>query len=85
VTGRALGVEEVSTFRDQVRLRPVKIEDAVRLDLAERVPGATFHTAKQTLNLTPERISGADLPAWVEARLREAVGEAVAVVGETRG
>jgi transcription-repair coupling factor (superfamily II helicase) len=85
VTCRTLGVEEVSTFRDQVRLRPVRIEDAVRLDLAERVPGATFHIAKQTLNLTPERIAGADLPAWVESRLREAVGEAVAVVGESRG
>jgi transcription-repair coupling factor (superfamily II helicase) len=85
VTCRALGVEEVSTFRDQVRLRPVRIDDALRLDLGERVPGATFHAAKQTLNLTPERIGGADLPAWVEARLREAVGEVVAVAGDIRG
>jgi transcription-repair coupling factor (superfamily II helicase) len=77
VTCRSLGIEEVSTFRDQVRLRPVAIRDALRLDLGERVPGATFHAAKQTLNLTPDRVAGVDLPAWVEARLREAVGETV--------
>jgi transcription-repair coupling factor (superfamily II helicase) len=78
---RSLGIEEVSTYRDQVRIRPVPIAESLRLDLAQRVPGASFHATKQTLNLTPERISGADLPAWVEARLREAVGDAVVSEG----
>jgi transcription-repair coupling factor (superfamily II helicase) len=82
VTCRRLGVEEVSTFRDQVRIRPVRIDDALLLDLGERVPGATFHAAKQTLNLGPDRIAGADLPAWVEARLHEALGEPATVVRE---
>jgi transcription-repair coupling factor (superfamily II helicase) len=75
LTARRLEIQEVSTFRDQVRLAPVPIPDALRLDLAERVPGATFHAAKETLNLTPGRIFGADLVRWTEARLREAVGE----------
>jgi transcription-repair coupling factor (superfamily II helicase) len=77
VTARALGVEEVSTWREQVRVRPVGVSEAFRLDLGDRVPGATYHAAKRTLNLTPERVAGADLPGWVEARLREAVGETV--------
>jgi transcription-repair coupling factor (superfamily II helicase) len=77
VTCAVLGVEEVSTYRDQVRIRPVELPDALRVDLADRVPGATFHEAKRTLNLMPERIAGADLPGWVEARLREAVGDTV--------
>jgi transcription-repair coupling factor (superfamily II helicase) len=77
VTCAVLGVEEVSTYRDQVRIRPVELPDALRVDLADRVPGSTFHEAKRTLNLMPERIAGADLPGWVEARLREAIGDAV--------
>jgi transcription-repair coupling factor (superfamily II helicase) len=75
ITARRLGVEEIATFRDQVRLTPVELGEALRLDLPERIAGATFHTAKRTLNLTPERVFGADLVRWVEARLREAVGE----------
>ena len=38
-----LGVEEIATFRDQVRVKPVAIPDALRLDLPERVPEASFH------------------------------------------
>ena len=83
VTCAALGVEEVSTYREQVRIRPVELpDDALRLDLAERVPGATFHEAKRTLNLAPERVASTELPAWVEARLREAVGETVSIAEE---
>ena len=84
VTCRLLGVEEVSTYREQVRIRPVELPDALRLDLAERVPGATFHEAKRTLNLAPERVASTELPAWVEARLREAIGDAVSVAEEAR-
>jgi transcription-repair coupling factor (superfamily II helicase) len=75
LTARRLGAREVSTFREQVRMTPVAVPDALQLDLGERIPGATFHAAKQTLNLAPDRVFGADLVRWVEARLREAVGE----------
>ncbi len=75
LTARGLGVREISTFRDQVRLSPVAIPDALQLDLAERLPGSSFHAARSTLNLTPERVFGADLVRWVEGHLREAVGE----------
>jgi transcription-repair coupling factor (superfamily II helicase) len=84
ITCAAIGIEEVSTYREQVRIRPVPLDDALRLDVADRVPGSAFHEAKRTLNLTPERIAGADLPGWVEARIREAIGETVAVAGEAR-
>jgi transcription-repair coupling factor (superfamily II helicase) len=79
VTCRLLGVEEVSTYREQVRLRPVELADAMRLDLTDRVPGATYHDAKRTLNLAPERVMSNQLPGWVEARLGEAVGDAVSI------
>ncbi len=74
VTAAALGVEEITTFREQVRLRPVPLSDALLADLAERVPKATYHDAKQTLNLVPERVFGLDLVRWIEARLRDATG-----------
>jgi transcription-repair coupling factor (superfamily II helicase) len=72
VTCKALGVEEVTTFRDQVRLTPVAIPDALLLDLEERVYGATYHEAKRTLNLVPERVFGTDLVRFVERWLIEA-------------
>jgi transcription-repair coupling factor (superfamily II helicase) len=75
ITAARLGVEEVTTYRDQVRITPLALPDALLLDLPERLPGASFHAAKATLNLTPGRAFGADLVRWVEARLREAVGE----------
>jgi transcription-repair coupling factor (superfamily II helicase) len=74
LTARGFGVEAISTWRDQVRLSPVAISDAMRLDLPERVPGATFHEAKRTLNLAPGRVFGADLVRWIERGLSEAVG-----------
>jgi transcription-repair coupling factor (superfamily II helicase) len=75
ITAARLGLREVSTFRDQVRLTPVPISATMQLDLADRIPGATFHGVRGTLNLAPERIFGAELVRWTEARLREAVGE----------
>ncbi|MGH2680585.1 MAG: transcription-repair coupling factor [Actinomycetota bacterium] len=84
VTCRGLGIEEVSTYRDQVRIRPVELSEAARLDLAGRVPGATYHAAKRTLNLTPDRIPSTDLPAWVGSRLHEALGELVSLGDEAR-
>jgi transcription-repair coupling factor (superfamily II helicase) len=74
VAAAALGVEEIGTFRDQVRIRPVALTDDLVVDLDQRVPGASFHEAKQTLNLTPGRVFGVDLVRAVQARLREAAG-----------
>jgi transcription-repair coupling factor (superfamily II helicase) len=72
ITARALGVEEISTFRDQVRLKPVAIPDALLLDLEERVYGATYAPESRTLNLVPERVFGKELVAFVERWLLEA-------------
>jgi transcription-repair coupling factor (superfamily II helicase) len=72
ISARALGVEEISTFRDQVRLKPVAIPDPLRLDLEERVYGATYAPESRTLNLVPERVFGTDLVAYVERWLLEA-------------
>ncbi|HEX6130416.1 MAG TPA: TRCF domain-containing protein, partial [Actinomycetota bacterium] len=75
ITAMRLGAEEISTFRDQVRIAPVALSDALRLDLEARVPRATYHATRRTLNLVPERVFGQDLVRWVEANLRLAVGE----------
>jgi transcription-repair coupling factor (superfamily II helicase) len=74
VTCAALGIEEVSTYRDQVRLRPITIEEPMLADLDGRVPGAAYHPETRTLNLAPDRVPGVDLPAWVEERLGRATG-----------
>jgi hypothetical protein len=78
VSARALGVEEISTFRDQVRLKPVAIEESLLTDLEERVFGSTYAPESQTLNLIPDRVFGKDLVAFVERWLLEAAtGDAV--------
>ncbi len=74
VTCRALGVEEVSTYREQIRIKPVRLPGSLEADLGERVPGATYHRATATLNLVPERVPGVELPAWVERALVLATG-----------
>lgn len=59
-----VGVDEVTTFRGQVRLRPVEVDEA---NLPE---GATYHLATKTLNLLPEPSDmGSSLPSWVRGRL----------------
>jgi transcription-repair coupling factor (superfamily II helicase) len=73
VTCKALGVQEVTTFRDQVRLSPVTIPEDLLQDLEERVFKASYHEANRTLNLVPERVFGKDLAAFVERWLLEAV------------
>ena len=69
---RDLGVDEVSTFRGQVRVRPVDLPDG-------EVPAeATYHRTTRTLNLSPPpAASGPALPAWVRDRL-QAAAEATA-------
>ena len=75
LTAARLGVEEIGTYKEQVRLTPVPLDDAQRVELAVRISGATFHEAKGTLNLSPDRVFGLELVRWVEAMLRRAVGE----------
>jgi len=75
VTCRRLGVEEVSTYRDQVRVRPLSLPGSLEVDLAQRVPNAVYHRTTATLNLSPERVASAELPAWVERALLGAVGD----------
>jgi transcription-repair coupling factor (superfamily II helicase) len=59
-----LGIEEVSTFRSQVRLRPVDFPGGAE---AKR---ATYHRATRTLNLAPEPSeTGPGLPRWVRTKL----------------
>jgi hypothetical protein len=51
----------------------VAVGAGVGVALPARVPGATYHAAKQTLNLQQDRRYGAELVAWVEEALRTAV------------
>jgi transcription-repair coupling factor (superfamily II helicase) len=63
------GIEEVTTFRSQVRLRPVDLAAEPVLPEA-----ASYHRATRTLNLTPEpRDMGPGLPSWVRSALEEVV------------
>jgi transcription-repair coupling factor (superfamily II helicase) len=84
ITCARLGVTEVSTYRDEVRMRPVVLSDALAVDLSERVPQASHHATTATLNLVPDRVTSAELPGWVEERLRSAIeGDAVGARDET--
>jgi transcription-repair coupling factor (superfamily II helicase) len=75
ITAARLGVQEITTFKGEVRLTPVAIPDTLLLDLDQRVFGASYHAIKGTLNLAPERAFGSDLVRYVERWLLEAVGE----------
>ena len=75
ITCQRLGVDEVSTFRDEIRVRPVALEDSLEVVLKVRVPEATYHRTTQTLNVTIDQsMGGARLPGWVEQALVEATG-----------
>jgi hypothetical protein len=66
-----LGVDEVGTFRRQVRLRPLDLPAGAVLP-----EGATYHPTTRTLNLAPEpREMGPGLPGWVRTRLRAAAAQ----------
>ena len=75
ITCARLEVEEVTRFRDEIRLKPISLPESLSVDLADRVPRATFHAATRTLNLVPEGVHGVDLPTWVERALLAAAGE----------
>ncbi|MGH2725290.1 MAG: transcription-repair coupling factor [Actinomycetota bacterium] len=71
VACRERGVEEVATFRGQVRVRPVDVDEAAV------PPEASYHRATRTLNLNPEPANqGSALPLWVRGRLEAAAGAA---------
>ena len=82
LTCERLGVLEVSTYKDQVRAKPLTLPGSLEVDLAERVPGAAYHSTSKIVNLVPERVPGAELPGWVERALLAAAGveEAVATM-----
>ena len=70
---------EVSTYRQQVRIKPLELPEALEHDLAERVPGARYLRTTATLNLDPGRVPGSELPALVEGGLLRAMGETESV------
>ncbi|HLA93046.1 MAG TPA: TRCF domain-containing protein, partial [Actinomycetota bacterium] len=74
IAARSLSVEEVSTYRKQVRIKPLALSEIAELELAACIPGATYHRTTATLNLDPERVAGAELPGWVEAAMLQAAG-----------
>jgi transcription-repair coupling factor (superfamily II helicase) len=76
ITCTRLGVEEVSTFRNQVRMRPLSLPGELSSDLSVRVPVAAYHATTSTLTLVPDVLGGPNLPGWVERSLLAAVGEA---------
>jgi transcription-repair coupling factor (superfamily II helicase) len=75
LSGLELAVEEIATYRDQVRIKPLTLSDVVELGLSALIPGATYAEATRTLNLLPERVFGVELVRWVESRMRQASGE----------
>jgi transcription-repair coupling factor (superfamily II helicase) len=75
VTATRLGISEINTFRQQVRLKPLQISDPLRLDLERRVPEAKYHATTKTLNLTPVILGGPSLPGWIEERLLASVDQ----------
>jgi transcription-repair coupling factor (superfamily II helicase) len=68
ITCLSLGVEEVTTFRNQVRVKP--IDEATGLEAASRIEPASYHLPTRTLNLAPEpSLGGQSLARWVEEAL----------------
>jgi transcription-repair coupling factor (superfamily II helicase) len=76
----ARGVEEVSTFRRQIRIKPV--DESWGHEAAARTPEASYHPATRTLNLDPPAYLGGEaLPQWVEEVLEAGAGPAEEVGG----
>jgi transcription-repair coupling factor (superfamily II helicase) len=74
ITCARLGASEVTTYRDEVRVKPLALSEQDEAALAARVPGATYHRTTGTLNVPATRIAGAELPGRVEAALLLATG-----------
>jgi transcription-repair coupling factor (superfamily II helicase) len=75
LSAAGLGVEEIATYRDQVRVKPLALSASAEIGLSALIPGASYAEATRTLNLVPERVYGVDLVRWVESRMRQAAGE----------
>jgi transcription-repair coupling factor (superfamily II helicase) len=68
LTARAMGIEEIATFRSQIRLKPVG--EAFGLETAASLDRAAYHGATGTLNLEPPSgLGGEALTRWVEGVL----------------
>jgi transcription-repair coupling factor (superfamily II helicase) len=68
ITCLRLGAEEVTTFRNQVRIKPV--DDATGHETADRIQGASYHELTKTLNLDPPpNLGGEALAQWIEESL----------------
>jgi transcription-repair coupling factor (superfamily II helicase) len=64
----ALGIEELSSVRKQLRIKPVEPALGHELDLERE--DAEYHEVTKTLNLKPPvQLGGEELAAWVEAAL----------------
>jgi transcription-repair coupling factor (superfamily II helicase) len=74
ITCERLGIGEISTYKQEVRVKPLDLPSSLELELEQRVPEATYHRTTRTLNLRPGRVASADLPAWVEEHLLLATG-----------
>ncbi len=74
ITCDRLGVTEVTTYRDEVRAKPLALSDEDERAVASRVPGAAYHRTTQTLNVPAARVPGAELPARIESALLDATG-----------
>jgi transcription-repair coupling factor (superfamily II helicase) len=71
-----LGVEEVTTYREQIRARPVEVDDT------ELPEGTTYHEVTRTLNLNPAPAQkGPGLPAWIRMALLAAARPPAEVAG----
>jgi transcription-repair coupling factor (superfamily II helicase) len=69
LTALAIEVKEITTFRNQIRIKPV--DEARGLELAAALDGASYHATTKTLNLElPTGMGGEDLARWVEETLR---------------
>jgi hypothetical protein len=69
IAALAIGVEEITTFRTQARVKPVP--EAAGYQIAAETAGASYHPATKTLNLElPRAMGGAALTARIEGALR---------------
>jgi transcription-repair coupling factor (superfamily II helicase) len=65
------GVEEISTFRNQIRIRP--IDEATGHEVAASEEGTSYHATTRTLNLQPApSMGGEGLAVWIESALTSA-------------
>jgi transcription-repair coupling factor (superfamily II helicase) len=80
ITCARLGATELTTYRDQVRVKPVALSEEHEIELGSRVPGTTYHRTTSTLNVSPGRVAGSNLPGLVEQALLAATGSEIASV-----